>query len=324
MLRLELHLRVLTFCRTERLFTPNERVVVAVSGGADSLALLHILRALQVELQIALHAATLDHGLRGAQGAADAAFVAEIAAQWQIPCTVGSVDVPSLAATWRLGMEAAARRARYAFLSDCAAQIGATCIATAHQRDDQAETILLHLIRGSGLAGLRGILPCSQRNGLRIVRPLLAVGHDELMAYVKGLGIEPREDSTNYDTQHARNKVRHLIMPLLREINPAVSASLARTAETLRDDYAALMASLPPYVPPSIRREEFLRLLPAQQRLWLRAAVLHLAPDHDLSFERVEAALRFVRRLRTAGGVQLGSGIWLRANQARLHVQRER
>ncbi|MFQ3536829.1 MAG: tRNA lysidine(34) synthetase TilS [Aggregatilineales bacterium] len=320
---LELHFRVLTFCRAEGLFTPEERVVVAVSGGADSLALLHILKVLQGELGITLQAATLDHGLRGGQGAADAAFVAQIAAGWGIPCTAGRADVPDLAARWRLGMEAAARRARYAFLSACAAQIGAQCIATAHQRDDQAETILLHLIRGSGLAGLRGILPCSQRDGLRVVRPLLTIGRDELEAYVRGLGIAARQDASNYDTQYARNKVRHAILPLLREINPAVAAALARTAQTLRDDYAALMATLPPYVPPSIRREDFLRLLPAQQRLWLRAAVLHLAADHDLSFERVEAALRFVRRLRTAGGVQLGGGLWLRANQARLRVQRE-
>lgn len=321
---LELQRRVLTFCHTEQLFKRGERVIVAVSGGTDSLALLHILGALQGELGITLHAATLDHGLRGAQSAADTAFVAQIAAEWGIPCTVGSADVPHLAATWRLGIEAAARRARYAFLRECAAQIGATCIATAHQRDDQAETILLHLIRGSGLAGLRGILPSSQREGVRIVRPLLNIGREELSAYLTALDITPCEDSSNADLNYARNKVRHAILPLLREINPSVAESLARMAQTLRDDYAALMASLPPYVPPSIRREDFLRLLPAQQRLWLRAAVQHLAPDHDLSFERVEAALRFVRRLRTAGGVQLGGGIWLRANQARLRVQRER
>ncbi len=321
---LELHWRVLTFCRAEGLFTPEERVVVAVSGGADSLALLHILRALQGELRISLHAATLDHGLRGAQGAADAAFVRDIAAEWGIPCTVGGADVPRLAAEWRLGIEAAARRARYAFLSACAAQVGAHCLATAHQRDDQAETVLLHLIRGSGLAGLRGILPATQRDGLRIVRPLLEIGREELRAYLAGLGIAPREDASNADLQYARNKVRHAILPLLRQINPSVVASLARTAQTLRDDYAALMATLPPYAPPSLRREDFLQLLPAQQRLWLRAAVLHLAPDHDLSYERVEAARRFVQRLRTAGGVQLGGGVWLRANQARLRVLRER
>lgn len=321
---LDLQKRVLDFCRAERLFNAAERVVVAVSGGADSLALLHILQALQGDLQIALHVATLDHGLRGAQGAEDAAFVAQIAANWQIPCTVGSVDVPNLAATWRLGIEAAARRARYAFLRQCAAEIGAACIATAHQRDDQAETVLLHLIRGSGLAGLRGILPSRERDGVRIVRPLLTIGRDELLAYLTTHGVAPRHDPSNSDMQYTRNKVRHAVMPLLREINPSVALSLARTAETLRDDYAALMASLPSYTPPIIQREAFLRLLPAQQRLWLRAAVQQLAPERELSFERVEAALRFVRRLRTAGGVQLGGGIWLRANQARLRVERER
>ncbi len=315
--------QVRAFCRTEGLFAGGERVLVAVSGGADSLALLHILNALRADLAITIHAATLDHGLRGAQGAEDAAFVAQVAAAWQIPCVVGSADVPRQAAVWRLGTEAAARRARYAFLRETAAQVGAACIATGHHLDDQVETVLLHLIRGSGLAGLRGILPHSQREGVRLVRPLLGVPHADLSAYVAALGITPRDDPTNADQQYARNKVRHTVLPLLREINPSVATSIGRMAATLREDYAALVASLPPYVPPSIRREVFLSLPLAVRRLWLRAAVAHLAPDHDLSFERVEAAIRFVERLRKVGGVQLGSGLWLRANPTRLRVLAE-
>ncbi len=314
---------VRAFCRAEGLFAGGERVLVAVSGGADSLALLHILNALRADLGVTLHAATFDHGLRGRQGAEDAAFVAKIAAAWQIPCTVGSADVPRLATAWRLGTEAAARRARYACLRETAAQIGAACIATGHHLDDQAETVLLHVIRGSGLAGLRGILPRSEREGVRLVRPLLAVPHTDLVGYVAALGITPCDDPSNADLNYARNKVRHAILPLLREINPSVVASLARMAATLREDYAALLASLPPYVPPSIRREEFLGLPLALRRLWLRAAVAHLAPDHELSFERVEAAIRFVERLRKVGGVQLGGGLWLRANPTRLRVLKE-
>ncbi|MCE7946225.1 MAG: tRNA lysidine(34) synthetase TilS [Chloroflexi bacterium CFX4] len=315
--------QVRAFCRTEGLFAGGERVLVAVSGGADSLALLHILNALRADLGIAIHAATLDHGLRGAHGAEDAAFVAQLAAAWQIPCVVGSADVPRLAAAWRLGAEAAARRARYAFLRQTAAQVGALCVATGHHLDDQVETVLLHLIRGSGLAGLRGILPLSEREGVRLVRPLLAVTHADLAAYVAALGITPRDDPTNADQHYARNKVRHAVLPLLREINPSVAAHVGRMAAMLREDYAALLASLPPVVPPSIRREDFLGLPLALRRLWLRAAVAHLAPDHELSFERVEAAIRFVERLRKVGGVQLGGGLWLRANPTRLRVLAE-
>lgn len=315
--------RVQAFCRTEGLFAGGERVLVAVSGGADSLALLHILNVLRADLGITIHAATLDHGLRGTQGAEDTAFVANIAAAWQIPCAVGSADVPHLATVWRLGTEATARRARYAFLRETAVQVGADCIATGHHLDDQAETVLLHLIRGSGLAGLRGILPRSEREGVRLVRPLLAVPHADLVAYVAAVGITPHDDPSNADQHYARNKVRHAILPLLREINPSVAESLGRTAATLREDYAALLASLPPYVPPSIRREVFMGLPVALRRLWLRAAVAHLAPDHELSFERVEAAIRFVEHLRKVGGVQLGGGLWLRANPTRLRVLAE-
>ena len=142
-----------------RLFTPGETVVVGVSGGPDSLCLLHLLRRLAPELRLWLHVAHLHHGLRGAEADADAAFVAELADCWGLPCTVGQADVAALARAARLSLEDAARQARYRFLADVAEAGGAATLAVGHNADDQAETVLMHFLRGSGAGGLRGMLP---------------------------------------------------------------------------------------------------------------------------------------------------------------------
>ncbi len=139
------------------LFTPGDRVVVGVSGGPDSLALLHALNRLQDELQISLHVAHLNHELRRAESEADAAFVEQIAREWHLPATIQARDVHALAQEERLSLEEAARHARYAFLAEVAEQVGAPKVAVAHNADDQVETILMHFLRGAGIAGLRGM-----------------------------------------------------------------------------------------------------------------------------------------------------------------------
>ena len=142
-----------------RLLSPGETVVVGVSGGPDSLCLLHLLCRLRDEYDLRLHVAHLHHGLRGYDADADAEFVRALAAGWQLPCTVEYADVPTLACEHRLAVEEAARRARYTFLARVAGAVGAQTIAVGHNADDQAETVLMHYLRGSGLAGLRGMLP---------------------------------------------------------------------------------------------------------------------------------------------------------------------
>ncbi len=151
--------RVRQYVRRYQLFNPGETVVVGVSGGPDSLCLLHLLRRLAPELRLWLHVAHLHHGLRGAEADADAAFMAELADCWGLPCTVGHSDVAALAREAGLSLEEAARQARYRFLAGVAEAGGATTIAVGHNADDQAETVLMHFLRGSGVAGLRGMLP---------------------------------------------------------------------------------------------------------------------------------------------------------------------
>ncbi len=195
-------------------------LVVAVSGGTDSTALLLLLADLAAEGGLVLHAAHFDHRLRRT-GAADAQFAADLAARVGATIRVGKAErVPP--------SEDDARRARYAFLRRVAAERGATAIATGHTRDDQAETVLLHLARGSGIAGLAGMR--AARDG--IVRPLLAIGRAETTAVCAAAGIVPREDPTNRSLRYARNRIRRRVLPELAAINPQIVSALARLADT--------------------------------------------------------------------------------------------
>jgi tRNA(Ile)-lysidine synthase len=180
--------------------------------------------------------AHLDHGLRGADGAADCAFVAELAAALGLPFVGEQGDVRALARAEHCSLEDVARRARYAFLRRIAAEYGALIIATGHTRDDQAETVLLHLLRGSGLAGLAGMAP---RTG-DLVRPLLEITRAETEAYCAERGWQPREDATNRDPHYTRNRVRHELLPLLETFNPNIRTTLARNAALLAADETCL------------------------------------------------------------------------------------
>ncbi len=242
---------------------PEERdsspqpIIVGVSGGADSLCLLHLLARLSAEanLDLALHIAHLDHGLRP-DSAADAAFVADLARAWGLPFHLKRLEPGHLAAQGG-NLEAAARTARFAFLLDLAASLAQNpagpepIIALAHHADDQAETLLLHLLRGSGLDGLAAMRPVSrwplpgpisgpisgaQNPSIqyaRIVRPLLDADRAQIIRYLSVHGLIWREDATNQDPTFTRNRLRHQIFPLLREINPNLTATLGRTAHIL-------------------------------------------------------------------------------------------
>jgi len=237
--------QVLRFIEAYRLIETPGPLVVGVSGGADSMCLLHILHALRDRLGTTLHIAHLNHRLRGAESDADADYVFRMARNLGVPATIEERDVKAYQSEYRCSLEEAAREVRYAFLSEIAESAGARAVAVAHTADDQAETILLHLIRGTGLAGLRGMRPLSKwtlPDGtlITLIRPLLETRRAEIEAYCIANKLEPRLDSSNLSPEFLRNRVRAEIMPKLREYNPNIVESLCRTARIIADDIAYL------------------------------------------------------------------------------------
>lgn len=207
-------------------------VLCAVSGGGDSMCLLHYLHSRAQAGGFTVAAAHYNHNLRGAEALRDEGFVQDWCRARGIPCVVGAGDVAGEAKALGQGVEETARQMRYAFLNRTAQELGAARIATAHNADDNAETLLLHLLRGTGLQGLTGIAP---RRG-NLVRPLLTTTRAEIEEYVAQCGVSYVEDSTNAETLYTRNKLRHTVMPLLREFNPRLTESLSDTARYLRAD----------------------------------------------------------------------------------------
>ena len=208
----------------------GETVVVAVSGGADSLALLYGLHALRLQLNCQLHVAHLNHCLRP-DADADADFVRQHAACLEVPCTIQRTEVPLLIKQWKLSVEAGARKARYQFYEDICTQIRATKVALGHHQDDTAETVLMNLIRGSGSTGLKGIAPV---RAVKFIRPLVGFTRQQIEAFLTSINVTPRHDSTNTDTRYLRNRIRHELIPHLEsDYNPNIKAGLSRTADVL-------------------------------------------------------------------------------------------
>ena len=224
--------------------TTTDLLVVAVSGGPDSLSLLRALHRLSDKDGPRLHCAHLDHGLRGAASTADAAFVADQCHSLGIPLTSEAVDVEEVRALRRLSVEAAAREVRYEFLSRVVRAQGARAVVLGHTADDQAETILMNIVRGSGLAGLQGMRPSSMRvlegTELLILRPLLAIGKRDTLDFCRALGLEPRLDATNLSTANTRNMLRLEAIPLLERLNPAVREALLRLSRSATQGVAYL------------------------------------------------------------------------------------
>ena len=228
----------------------GRRILVALSGGPDSLTLLHALHSARNDCGLTLYGAHLNHRLRGAESDADAEFAVSTFAQIGIPFTCESADVAAYRDKRRLSLEDAARQVRYAFLADVAEQHGADAIALGHTADDQAETVLMHIIRGSGLDGIRGmqtldtrrIAGMSERKGdgkdkaIALFRPLLSTTRAQTHAYCAALGLTPRIDSSNTSPEFLRNRIRLELMPLLEQLNPSMQAALLRLARNATQD----------------------------------------------------------------------------------------
>lgn len=219
-----------------RFFDEGDTVIVAVSGGADSVALLDVLASMG-GLSLKLIVAHLNHMLRGAESDDDETFVRALAASYGLAADFASVDVKGLSREKKISLEEAGRVARYDFFNEVARRHWARSIALAHHADDQAETVLMRLVRGAGATGLCAISP---RSGGNLVRPLLTVTRNEIEAYLRQRGLAYRTDSTNSDTVFLRNRVRHELIPYLETYNPAIRERLVATADALARDEEVL------------------------------------------------------------------------------------
>ncbi|GAB4267811.1 MAG: tRNA lysidine(34) synthetase TilS [Candidatus Promineifilaceae bacterium] len=298
--------------------------IIGVSGGVDSLALLHIFRQLVPPQRVL--AAHVNHQLRP-QAQEDAQFVKNTAESWQISFVQQVVDAAALAAKERLSVEAAGRLARYRFFAQLARQYWPAVVVVGHHADDQAETVLLHLIRGSGLAGLRGmqmfgVLPVDR--DVPLLRPFLHSRRSNIEQYCQQNNLSPRVDESNADTAYLRNRVRHELLPLLATYNPQIVQGLGQLADITTADYAFLQeqASLVFNALILAKGEGWLRLDRARwqqrplslQRLILKTAINYLNPAvTDVGLPAVTEALNLLHQAQGSQTALLPGGISFRA-----------
>lgn len=312
----------------------NQPVIVGVSGGTDSLALLHVLQTLLPASRLLV--AHLNHGLRTV-AAADARLVQEIALAWGIPCYIEVMDVMELAQRQGLSVEEAGRQARYQFFARLAAQVGAAAVFVAHNADDQAETVLLHLLRGTGLKGLGGMRPVSPPpvgEGFWLVRPFLDIPRAEIAAYCAYHDLHPVEDASNQDPIFLRNRLRHELLPLLATYNPAVQTHLQQLSKIVSADYD-LLASL---VDDTWDRVCFTvedGWLAFNRLLWqdlslslrrelLRKAVFQLQPGlRDVTFRALELARQIAEKGETGTRAPLPGGLLLQVGYQSVYIMME-
>ena len=315
-----------------------ETVVVGVSGGPDSLCLLHVLSCLADDYGLGIRAAHLDHGIRGEAAAADARFVEAFCAERGIPCVVEEADVPALVAERGLSVEEAARQARYAFLGRIARLSAASCVAVAHHADDQVETVLMHFLRGAGLVGLRGMQASSlldepgaedgagqgsplTEGRLRLIRPLLQVSRAAVESYCEEHELKPRLDRSNLDNTYFRNRLRHELIPYLEGYNPNLREIVRRTADVIAEEYKVLRQLVDERwrsvviseSDEAIVYDRGLRDLPiALQRSLIREGVHRLRCSlRDLSWVHVDDALRVLRAGKVGTMATLPGGLRL-------------
>jgi len=307
------------------IFDPGNRVVVGVSGGPDSLCLLHLLHGLREELGITLHVAHLHHALRGEEADEDAKFVERLATSWGLPSTVEKRDVPAYAEREKLAIEQAARQVRYTFLAEVANRVGASSVAVGHNADDQVETIIMHWLRGAGTAGLRGMRPLQRWPlpgiDLRLARPLLEIPREEIEAYCQEHRLRPRFDRSNLDTTYYRNRIRHELLPLLEEYNPNIREVIRRAALIIADDHHYLASQGQRAWEKVVSEMEgalvfdlkaWGQLHPSLQRQLLRRAIRNLRSDlRNIDWVHIEEARRALGEKPAGTEVTLPRGLSL-------------
>jgi len=310
------------------MFQPGDAVLAAVSGGPDSVALLRILLELAPSRFARLAVAHMNHGLRGADSDADADFVRGLAAAHGLPCHVARTDEASIRARYSGSLEEAAREARYAFLRGIAEEEGCDKIATGHQGDDNAEWVLMALIRGSGPRGLSGIPPV--REG-RFVRPLLGLSRRDITDYLEAIHQPFRTDVTNADPRFLRNRIRRELMPLLHTYNPRMAENLNRLAGLTRDeeDWLGSLATAsfeacliqPGHGRVSLSLSALARLHPAEARRVIREAIARVKGDlRRIGQSHVDGVMRMIRSDSLRQDRHLPDGVRVIATGERLEI----
>jgi tRNA(Ile)-lysidine synthase len=300
----------------------TDPLVVGVSGGPDSLSLAHLLFTCGIPIIVA----HLDHQLRSESGE-DASFVKTITESWKVPFVAKKVDVMEIVWQKRLSIEEAGRIARYQFLFDVARQNHAQAVVTAHTADDQVETMLMHLLRGSGLNGLKGMkmrqfLPEWDSN-IPLVRPLLHTWRSEIIEYCTKHNLQPIIDKSNLENTYFRNRLRNELIPYLQTYNPNIKKVLLRSTITLSNDHDLLQdilekawKDLSPEITNNLvkfQKESFLLLQPGVQSSLFRRMIAHLIPQaRDFSFDNIQRGLSFIRQPTQTNQLELEQGIVLR------------
>ena len=293
------------------LIRKGERVLIGVSGGPDSVALLYILNTLKKEFKLSLHVAHLDHMLRPESGQ-DAQFVKKLAERLKLPFTGAQINVKELARKGSL--EEIARNVRLGFLFNVAKEVKADKIALGHTQDDQAETVLMRILRGAGLYGLCGILPKRDLYGYEIVRPLIEVSRREIESYLKKRGIKPRIDSSNLEDLYLRNKIRNRLLPLLeKEYNKNIKELMSNMAQCVGLDYDYLDKVANRFIQEDRRRlglEKIRALHPAMLRLVLRKCIASLKGDtRRITFQHIKEIEDLIHNRPVKSIVDLPKGI---------------
>ena len=315
------------------MFAEGDRVLVAVSGGSDSVGLIHILHTIAGDFSLRLAVAHLNHCLRGEESDRDAGFVAALADKLNLTFFHDQKDVKAFQRRQRLSLEEAARRVRYDFFNEIAANHGFDKIALGHHSNDNAELILMNLLRGSGPLGLGGI--AAVRDG-RIVRPLIHLKHSEILAYVSEKNLAYVTDASNTDPSHRRNRIRHFLIPELeKSYNPAILGSLNRLGEILHAEDQWVDQALEPVFADTISNHTsgngvtvdlcaINAMHPAAGRRVIRKALFRVKKDlRRISFSHVDAIIDLARKDRSGGCLDLPDGIRAIRDEAALIIKKE-
>lgn len=309
--------KVLQAVKEYGLIRKFDRIVLGVSGGPDSIALLYCLLALKEEYRLTLHIAHLNHMLRPKDSTKDAEFVRGLAKKLGFACTIKKVNVKALN---KGSLEETARQARLDFFLETAKRIKADKIALGHTLDDQAETVLMRLLRGSGLLGLSGILPKREISGVTVIRPLLGIKRKEIESFLKAKRIIPRQDESNLDDRYFRNRIRRKLLPRLEKYNPNIKEVLAASAQNIALDYDYVsgsslkifnrLAKINNDQSIRIPSDKCLRLHPAIRNMVFRYAYCRLKGDtRRLNFRHIRELNDLLSARPQGSIVDLPSGI---------------